>query len=1053
MYVCFAVVSGKFDRLQVAEFPKWGRVTQARPRPGGSETVSVAESFEIQSIGKVSLLSGNPELPTVNYPEVRRLFGIWAFSPSQRISRVFCPRAVRVVLTLCALGAQCAWSDESPADRVRDHLRHGRYDEAREFLDSQSADVLSRPELVISRYRLACATTSIADARRQLEAAVAAHPMNALLLATLAECCWQQGDLSTAAKQAAAALEIDDAQLLARLIAAKVAAERGENEAASHGFRWFIRFYNSRQPKDAESLLLVAEGAVEYARWHGIAQIYDFIVNTLCKDALADDPKCVDAHLVTARLLMEKYNRKQAQPSVQLVLAQNPRSVAAHVLLGRMAFQDLDFDTAREEVSRALEIRPVDPAALLLLADLELISQQFEACTAALDRYDEAAGQRQAGLARRAGVELSRGSLGDPEVVRELIATFPLDPAKIEQTKSPFAKYLADVSTISRRPGYFLTELAGRANDLRQYRLAEDLYRAAIEAMPGLPEPRTELALLCTQLGRLDEARQLLDKAFQADPYHVRVSNLRKVVKLLDDYAILNTPHFVVRADRESDAVLARVAADYLEEIYGELTTQFAFEPESRTVVEFYFNGRGVTGHQWFSTRMIGLPWIQTIGASNGVLVAMASPTSLDESLNWGRVLRHEFVHVLTLQKTNYQIPHWFTEALATRSEGYSRPEEWNRELIERAASNDFYTLAQMDHNFRRPKSRRDWNFAYCQSVLFADYLVKEFGDDALNRLLDSYAAGDETSAAFEKLFGKSVPEMEQSFFEMVRNVAASLVSVSEGPSISPRDIADAFRKDPESPEAAANFAWLLARQKQYRKAKPLAMSVLEAVPGQRRATFAMLECLLDEKEHEQAVRLVETLAAEDRRDYEGLIMSCRVYLAAGDYTRAEEYLHLGRSEFPGQAFWDRAGSIIAIAQDDLPAARESLSAFAAKEPDDASCRARLAELFLDDGDIGKAAEWAKQALRVDARQAAMLRIVGRHEVWKGNFASARAWYDDAIALAADQSQWRVEYAEILIALKDNAQARRQLEIVLSGEPEHAQATELLTKLPPPQKN
>lgn len=966
---------------------------------------------------------------------------------------MFAPRAVGAVLMFCALGAQFAWSDDLPADRVREHLRHGRYDEAREFLEGLPADVLSRPELVIARYRLACATTSLAEARQQLETAAKSHPDNALLLATLAECCWRQGDLTAAATQAAAALEIDDTQLLARLIAAKVAAERGENEAASNGFRWFIRYYNSRQPTDANSLLMVAEGAVEYARWNGIAQIYDFIVNTLCKDALADDPKCVDAHLVTARLLMEKYNRKQAQPIVQLVLAQNPRSVDARVLLGRMAFQDLDFDTAREEVTRALEIRPVDPAALLLLADLELISQQFDSCAATLDRYDEAAGKPQAGLARRAGLELSQGSLGSPEEIRELIGSFPLDSAKIDRTKSPFAGYLADAATISTRPGYFLTELAGRANDLRQYRLAEDLYRAAIDAMPGLPEPRTELALLCTQLGRLDEARQLLDKAFQADPYHVRVSNLRKVVKLLDDYAILNTPHFVVRADRESDAVLARVAADYLEEIYSELTTQFAFEPETRTVVEFYFNGRGVTGHQWFSTRMIGLPWIQTIGASNGVLIAMASPTSLDEPLNWGRVLRHEFVHVLTLQKTNYQIPHWFTEALATRSEGYARPAEWNRELIERAARNDFDTLAEMDQNFRRPKSRRDWNFAYCQSVLFADYLVNEFGDDVLNRLLDAYAAGQETSAAFEKLFGKTVPEMEQEFFETARIVAASLVTVSEGPSASPREIAEAFRKNPKSPDAAANFAWLLARQKQYRKAKSIAMTVVEAVPGHRRATIALLEYLLSEEEHEQAVRLLETLTTEDRSDYEGQVLSCRVYLATGDYVRVQECLERGRNDFPDQAFWDRAGSIVALAKNDLPAARESLAAYAAKEPDDASCRARLAELFLEEKDFDKAAEWAKQALRVDARQAAMLRIVGRQEAKRGQFARARAWYDDAIALNGDRAEWRVEYAEVLIALKVPAQARRQLEIVLSGDPEHARATELLAKLPPPVAN
>jgi tetratricopeptide (TPR) repeat protein len=227
-------------------------------------------------------------------------------------------------------------------------------------------------------------------------------------------------------------------------------------------------------------------------------------------------------------------------------------------------------------------------------------------------------------------------------------------------------------------------------------------------------------------------------------------------------------------------------------------------------------------------------------------------------------------------------------------------------------------------------------------------------------------------------------------------------------------------------------------------------MTVVEAVPGHRRATIALLECLLNEEEHEQAVRLLETLTAEDRSDYEGRVLSCRVYLATGDYMRAQECLERGRTDFPGQAFWDRAGSIVALAKNDLPAARESLAAYAAKEPDDASCRARLAELFLEEKDFDKAAEWAKQALRVDSRQAAMLRIVGRQAAKKRQFARARVWYDDAITLNGDLPEWRVEYAEVLIALKDSDQARRQLEIVLSGDPEHVRATELLTKLPPP---
>src|SRR5690606_23228977 len=130
--------------------------------------------------------------------------------------------------------------------------------------------------------------------------------------------------------------------------------------------------------------------------------------------------------------------------------------------------------------------------------------------------------------------------------------------------------------------------------------------------------------------------------------------------------------------------ILGQAMAEYLEEIYPELVAQFGYEPPHRTHFEIYNKAKGLSAHQWFSARMVGLPWIQTIGASTGVIVALASPNGVAEPFNWARVLRHEFVHVLTLQQTGFHIPHWFTEALAVTSEGYPRPEKWNRLLLER---------------------------------------------------------------------------------------------------------------------------------------------------------------------------------------------------------------------------------------------------------------------------------------------------------------------------------------------------------------------------------
>ena len=61
----------------------------------------------------------------------------------------------------------------------------------------------------------------------------------------------------------------------------------------------------------------------------------------------------------------------------------------------------------------------------------------------------------------------------------------------------------------------------------------------------------------------------------------------------------------------------------------------------------------------------------------------------MDQPFNWARVMKHEFVHVLNLQQTNFNVPHWFTEALAVLNENTPRPEMWDRLLATRVFQHD----------------------------------------------------------------------------------------------------------------------------------------------------------------------------------------------------------------------------------------------------------------------------------------------------------------------------------------------------------------------------
>ena len=85
-----------------------------------------------------------------------------------------------------------------------------------------------------------------------------------------------------------------------------------------------------------------------------------------------------------------------------------------------------------------------------------------------------------------------------------------------------------------------------------------------------------------------------------------------------------------------------------------------------------------------FSGRVVALPDLHTIGACTGRMVAMVSPhgRGVRKPFNWGRVLRHELVHIFNLEQTNFLVPHWLTEGLAVSNEGFPRPP-----TLERAAA------------------------------------------------------------------------------------------------------------------------------------------------------------------------------------------------------------------------------------------------------------------------------------------------------------------------------------------------------------------------------
>lgn len=113
------------------------------------------------------------------------------------------------------------------------------------------------------------------------------------------------------------------------------------------------------------------------------------------------------------------------------------------------------------------------------------------------------------------------------------------------------------------KPGVFLNDLGGLLESRFRFDAAEVCYRRAVAVTPQLPEAKSALGMLLMRIGKLGEAHTMLDEAFQADPFHMRVSNFRKVLKLLDGYQVITTEHFVIRVDSQLDKLLGGYMAEY----------------------------------------------------------------------------------------------------------------------------------------------------------------------------------------------------------------------------------------------------------------------------------------------------------------------------------------------------------------------------------------------------------------------------------------------------------------------------------------------------------
>ncbi|QDU31002.1 tetratricopeptide repeat protein [Anatilimnocola aggregata] len=903
-------------------------------------------------------------------------------------------------------------------------LLKGRYEEARElFAAEQANDAVA----AIGLARVAEETGDRKAAADQLAAAAKQFPQDAKVHGERARLALDQGDLKLAEEAARQAREIDDASAVARWVQAEILRLNGKLDEALQGYLKIVAVMNRLQTvKDPYELRIIGLAAARYARLSKSSAIYERLVNDLYPAALKLNENFWPAHFDSCQLFLEKYNVADATDQLQAGLAIHPQAAELHAAQAAILIDKFDLTRARAAVARALQARPDLLYAQQLAADICIADQRSAEAIPLLEKT----------------LPLQSHSL---ETKGRLLACYAhVDGCDLERPSPRMIDLLKPVQEKSSCLGevYFV---AGDACDRTlHFPLAQHFYEAALKKLPQHIYIRGNLGLAHMRLGDEKQAALTLEESFRLDPYNVRVKNQLEVLDLLQSYAVIETPHFLIKFDRGASELLAKYAAEVLEEeIYPQITRALNYKPTEKTLIEIFTRGKNTSGHGWFSARMVGLPSIGTVGACAGKMVAIVSPDELNNRFSWARVLRHEFVHVVNLQQTDFRIPHWLTEGLAVHFENQPRPAEWNKLLVARSDAGKLFTLDDIRYGFIRPANKDDWTLAYCQSEIYVDYLLKRFGPAAPGKLLQAIAERQSLNESIQTACAVDLPEFEKGYSAHVRKVIDEIRGPVATHSLPLAVLLKKAAENDKDPAIAAALAQAYLERSDRSAARRWAKQAMELDPKQLAAAYVLARLAQLSGDDEAALELLRPSLEEVSTNADSLALLTDLLVAAGDHAAALKGYEQGRQAFPTDERWLKGLARIYLQKQENDKLLPILAELAARDGDNVTLRKKLAQLTLAAKDPEASRRWATEAVYLNVRDATAHALRAAAEAELKNQTIAEREFQTAIDLDGAQPEYRAGLARAQMAQKKLTAAKATLAELTKRHPDFSQLPEL----------
>jgi predicted Zn-dependent protease len=801
----------------------------------------------------------------------------------------------------------------------------------------------------------------------------------------------------------------DSAGVRERLLAAEALVEQDRIGEAVRRTEPLVEVYNQRRDDFMkDELFALEQGLIVYARYSGNSGVYKQVVQNALPDLLRADPGDAAVRAFQGECYLEKYNQAAAAEAFAEALQANPNCVAALLGHARLLLLAHDPRGALALVGRAQGVNPTLPETFALKSQAQIALKDREGALRILEEGLRVNPRSVRLTSCRAAIRHLLGEAAYEDDVREALKINP---------RSPYPYW-----EIAR------TLLLGGE---RRFEEVHAFLKRAVEQEPDLPELKIEFGQSCLRVGDEESGRRILEQAYKADPFNVRVTNAVNLFRDFDkEFDVFEAPHFRVRMVREERRWLEAPVRSVLSRAWEDMTRRYGYRPPDPVLVEVF------THHSDFSVRTTGVDGLGALGACFGRVVTTLAPRSRVRGAelppySWAAVLWHEMAHVFALQLSKYRVAAWFTEGLSTYEEGLASPPGRRGMDLEIFFARQRGQLGGVAGLESSTPSQNPVLEVYLQGAKICAFLAETRGFETLVRMLRAYGEGKDTAGALGQVLGQSIEEFDKAFFAWLDGKLSRFKYRFPPKESRAELLADATAR-PKDAGALARLAQALLAAGDDKGAEPFAQRAVEADPTDPEARAAYGLALFRRHEFEGAVPQLRG-GTDDYQNWETLGRALaeleRWPEAATAYRKAIACGPGLPGEASGESVFRRLNAAL-LSSEDTEGALQTLVDMVAADPLDFRNRIKLARIFVERGAIDRAEALLRQAGELETRDLAVLDLAALLHRARKEYGPAREATLQALALLdADSREAEPrEKAERLCAIGEDWLAQGQKE-------------------------